>query len=222
MYSQTEENYLKVIYMLARTNKGSASTNAIADYLDTKASSVTDMIKKLADKKLINYKKYHGSSLTKKGEELALKIIRKHRLWEVFLVEKLHFKWDEVHIIAEQLEHVQSADLTQRLDEFLGYPKFDPHGDPIPDATGKIDHLEEKRLLSELNESATGIVVGVVDTSASFLRHLEQLNLSLGTKIKVKSVFDFDKSMIVLLDNKMEHTLSQQICKNIWLKLDKE
>jgi len=221
MYSPTEENYLKVIYMLARQNKGSASTNAIAEYLNTKASSVTDMIKKLADKKLINYRKYHGTSLTKKGETQALKIIRKHRLWEVFLVEKLNFKWDEVHVIAEQLEHVQSVDLTQRLDEFLGYPKFDPHGDPIPDVDGNISHLEEKRLLSELEEGDQGIVVGVMDSSAAFLRHLEHINLSLGSKLKVESVYDFDRSMVIKLDKKNEQTLSQQICKNIWLKLEK-
>ena len=132
--SFTEENDIKAIYALTKHQDKGAATTKISEELNTKASSVTDMLGKLADKKLISHKKYQGATLTKTGLETALRIVRKHRLWEVFLVDKLHFKWDEVHDIAEQLEHIQSKELVDRLDKYLGYPKLDPHGDPIPDA----------------------------------------------------------------------------------------
>src|SRR3984885_5178673 len=137
MNTFTEENYLKAIYHLSHES-GSVSTNQIAAALNTKAASVTDMLKKLADKALINYEKYQGVTLTSAGQKIALHIIRKHRLWEYFLVEKLNFKWDEVHEMAEEMEHISSVELIDRLDKFMDYPKHDPHGDPIPDSDGKF------------------------------------------------------------------------------------
>src|SRR5688572_3663166 len=157
MNSHTEENYLKAIFKLLEKEKGEVSTNAIAEKVNTKAASVTDMLKKLADKKLINYKKYQGVTLTAKGEKIAINIIRKHRLWEVFLVEKLKYKWDEIHDIAEQLEHIQSDSLIDRIDSFLNYPKFDPHGDPIPDLNGNFQQ-QKSQLLSTITKGNTCIV----------------------------------------------------------------
>ena len=162
----SEENYLKAIYHLTLSSDAEVSTNAIAEMMETKASSVTDMLKKLSEKGLVNYKKYQGVSLTVNGKLAAKMIVRKHRLWEVFLVDKLDFSWDEVHDIAEQLEHIKSEKLINKLDDFLGNPTEDPHGDPIPDANGKIISTE-KQLLSELSENQIGICVGVTDTSRS-------------------------------------------------------
>src|SRR6187551_1601443 len=175
----SEENYLKSIYHLTILTDSEVSTNAIAEMMETKASSVTDMLKKLAEKELVIYKKYQGVSLTEKGRLSAKMIVRKHRLWEVFLVEKLGFSWDEVHDIAEQLEHIKSEKLINKLDDFLGNPTEDPHGDPIPDVNGKIIKVE-KLLLSELKANQTGICVGVKDSSAEFLKYLDKNKIALG------------------------------------------
>lgn len=193
MYSQAEENYLKTIYALEKDKSNEVSTNLIANKINTKASSVTDMLKKLAAKKLVVYKKYQGVYLTELGRLSALKVIRKHRLWECFLVQKLHFKWDEVHDIAEQLEHVKSEILISKLDAFLKYPKLDPHGDPIPDAHGRTIMTKTSRI-TDMKIGATGIFVGVKDSSASFLKYLNKKNLSLGDKIKVIDIEPFDNS----------------------------
>src|SRR5580693_6558937 len=155
MNTFTEENYLKAIYHLSLQSE-SVSTNQIAASLNTKAASVTDMLKKLADKELINYTKYQGVTLTPQGEKIAVSIIRKHRLWEYFLVEKLNFKWDEVHDVAEELEHISSKELADRLDQFMGYPKYDPHGDPIPDSNGKLK-THELKPVSSLSINSNGI-----------------------------------------------------------------
>src|SRR5688500_18567354 len=160
MNSFTEENYLKAIFKLLEGDDEAVTTNAIAEKMNTRAASVTDMLKKLSEKKLINYKKYQGVTLTSSGKKIALNIIRKHRLWEVFLVEKLNFKWDEVHDIAEQLEHINSDTLIERIDKFLNYPKFDPHGDPIPDINGKFQS-NKSVLVSELKLNSVGIMTGV-------------------------------------------------------------
>lgn len=221
MNSRSEENYLKSIYALTQENENGASTNAIAEMLNTKASSVTDMVKRLAEKDLVFYKRYQGVTLTKAGHKIALSIVRKHRLWEVFLVEHLSFKWDEVHDIAEQLEHIRSSELTNRLDAFLGNPQFDPHGDPIPDAEGNI-YERETKLLSELNESETGVIVGVNDSSSSFLQYLEGQKLVLGTRVHVKQRFDYDHSAVVVVNNDKELTLSHQVCHNLCLKKEVE
>ena len=213
----SEENYLKTIYHLTNLNDSEISTNAIAEKIETKASSVTDMLKKLAEKGLINYKKYQGVSLTEEGKLAAKMIVRKHRLWEVFLVEKLEFSWDEVHDIAEQLEHIESDKLINKLDDFLGNPTEDPHGDPIPDVHGRIIKVE-KQLLSELSENQSGICVGVKDTSSEFLKYLDKQGIALGSKISVISKESFDQSVRISVD-KNEITISNKIAANLFVKL---
>ena len=213
----SEENYLKTIYHLTSLSEVEVSTNAIAEKMETKASSVTDMLKKLAEKELIVYKKYQGVLLTDKGSHLAKMIVRKHRLWEVFLVDTLQFPWDEVHDIAEQLEHIKSEKLINKLDDFLGNPTEDPHGDPIPDATGKIVKID-KLLLSELKENQTGICVGVKDSSAEFLKYLDKNSIALGVSIKVNSIENFDLSLNVRV-NGSDLLISNKIAGNIFIKM---
>ncbi|MES2575542.1 MAG: metal-dependent transcriptional regulator [Bacteroidota bacterium] len=213
----SEENYLKAIYHLTVSSDAEVSTNAIAEMMETKASSVTDMLKKLAEKDLVNYKKYQGVSLTENGKLAAKMIVRKHRLWEVFLVEKLDFSWDEVHDIAEQLEHIKSEKLINKLDDFLGNPTEDPHGDPIPDANGQIINTE-KHLLSELAENQNGICVGVKDTSSEFLKYLDKQEISLGSKIEIIGKESFDLSLKIRL-NGQELTISNKIASNIFVKV---
>lgn len=213
----SEENYLKSIYHLTTSANSEVSTNAIAEMMETKASSVTDMLKKLAEKDLVNYKKYQGVSLTDKGKLAAKMIIRKHRLWEVFLVDKLDFSWDEVHDIAEQLEHIKSEKLINKLDDFLGNPTEDPHGDPIPDAHGRIVAIE-KQLLSELQINQTGICVGVKDNSSDFLKYLDKQQIGLGTKIEILAKETFDLSLKIKI-NEAEMTISNKIASNLYVKV---
>ena len=215
MNSQSEEDYLKALYHL-EMDFDSVSTNSIADYLDMKPSSVTDMLKKLAEKKFINYQKYKGTSLTKKGKLIALSIIRKHRLWETFLVDKLGFGWDQVHIIAEQLEHIKSEELIENLDNFLGNPKYDPHGDPIPNKNGEIEKMNQK-LLVELKASQKGIITGVKKGTASLLNYLDKEKVKLGDSIKVIEILEFDGTYIVEI-NKRKLTFSEKICQNLLLE----
>jgi DtxR family transcriptional regulator, Mn-dependent transcriptional regulator len=212
----SEENYLKTIYHLTTLLDTEVSTNAIAEMMETKASSVTDMLKKLAEKDLVNYKKYQGVSLTDTGKLSAKMIVRKHRLWEVFLVEKLDFSWDEVHDIAEQLEHIKSEQLINRLDDFLGNPTEDPHGDPIPDANGRIVKIE-KQLLSELLENQFGMCVGVKDTSSDFLKYLDKQEIALGSKIEIIGKETFDLSLKIKVNEK-ELTISNKIASNLFVK----
>jgi DtxR family transcriptional regulator, Mn-dependent transcriptional regulator len=214
----SEENYLKAIYHLTVSLDAEVSTNAIAEMMETKASSVTDMLKKLAEKDLVHYKKYQGVSLTDKGRLSAKMIVRKHRLWEVFLVDKLHFAWDEVHDIAEQLEHIKSEQLINRLDDFLGNPTEDPHGDPIPNAIGQIVAIE-KQLLSELAENQLGICVGVKDSSAEFLKYLDKQEIALGSKIEIIFKESFDLSTKIKVNGK-ELTISNKIANNLYVKRD--
>jgi DtxR family Mn-dependent transcriptional regulator len=213
----SEENYLKTIYHLTTISDAEVSTNAIAEKMETKASSVTDMLKKLAEKDLVNYKKYQGVSLTENGKLAAKMIVRKHRLWEVFLVEKLDFSWDEVHDVAEQLEHIKSEKLINKLDDFLGNPTEDPHGDPIPDVHGRIIKIE-KQLLSELTENQSGICVGVKDTSSEFLKYLDKQEIALGSKIEIIGKESFDLSLKIKVDNK-DLTISNKIASNLFVKL---
>lgn len=216
MNSFTEENYLKAIYKLAESEKGAIATNDIARKLNTTAASVTDMLKKLSKKKFIKYKKYQGLSITESGKKVALSIIRKHRLWEMFLVKVLKFKWDEVHEVAEQMEHIQSEKLVQHLDRILNYPKFDPHGDPIPDTNGKmVVSKESSVLLAEVKEGKQHIVTGVVDHSRSFLQLLDKSGIVLGSKVKVKAVQPYDKSLSLILNGKRNMFISNQIAQNI-------
>jgi len=213
----SEENYLKAIYHLTAVTDAEVSTNAIAEMMETKASSVTDMLKKLAEKDLVNYKKYQGVSLTDKGRLSAKMIVRKHRLWEVFLVDKLNFAWDEVHDIAEQLEHIKSEQLINKLDDFLGNPTEDPHGDPIPNANGQIVAIE-KQLLSELAENQIGICVGVKDSSAEFLKYLDKQEIALGSKIEIIFKESFDLSTKIKVNGK-ELTISNKIANNLYVKV---
>lgn len=213
----SEENYLKTIYHLTAISDAEVSTNAIAEKMETKASSVTDMLRKLAEKNLVNYKKYQGVSLTEKGKLTAKMIVRKHRLWEVFLVEKLDFSWDEVHDVAEQLEHIKSEQLINKLDDFLGNPTEDPHGDPIPDAKGRIVKTD-KQLLSDLAVNQTGICVGVKDSSSQFLKYLDKQQIALGSKIEIISKETFDSSTKIKVDAK-ELTISHKIATNLFVKI---
>lgn len=212
--SYTEENYLKSIYHLgSETLHVNTSTNSIAEYLSIKPATVTAMLKKLREKKLISYERYGKVSLTKKGNELALHIIRKHRLWEVFLVEKLHFQWDEVHEVAEQLEHIRSEKLTDKLDAFLQFPDYDPHGDPIPDIKGRIKVLS-KMTLAEAVCGKTYTVVAVKDSSRDFLNYLKQLQITLSTPVRVVQIIEFDRSMVIAVKGK-ELTVSEKFASNL-------
>ena len=211
----SEENHLKAIFHLYNEKKEEVNTNAIAEVMNTKASSVTDMLKRLADKGLINYVTYQGVTLTKKGTQKAIAIIRKHRLWEVFLVEKLNFSWDEVHEIAEELEHIQSEKLIERLDAFLDFPKKDPHGDPIPNKEG-VFTTTIQTLLSELKQGDKGICAAVKNTSKEFLVYLNKMNIALGDEIEVLSKEPFDNSMTLLVNDK-QINLSAMVCRNIYV-----
>jgi DtxR family Mn-dependent transcriptional regulator len=215
MASFTEENYLKAIYHLSdQKNDESVSTNELAEVTQTRAASVTDMLKKLAEKEYINYKKYQGVKLTDKGKNIALKIIRNHRLWEVFLVKKLGFKWDEIHDLAEQLEHIKSTELTVRLDDFLENPKFDPHGDPIPDAEGNVPEIKSF-ILSDVGLNKNVVIMGVSEDSSDFLQHLDRLGLKLGLKIKIQDISEFDKSIEIIVEEKRGMRISAEVAKNI-------
>lgn len=221
MNSQAEENYLKAIFkIIEKEGKGvgavAASTNAIAASLDTSAASVTDMLRRLSDKGLIAYEKYRGVQLSIEGRRVATALIRKHRLWEVFLTEKLGFAWDEVHELAEQLEHVQGELLVNRLDTFLNYPRFDPHGDPIPDAEGRWMYRLQKPL-SELSVGDCGVVTGVDEHSVLFLQHLDQLGLTLGAAVEVLEKFSYDDSMRVRISER-EVVLSKKTGQNVFVK----
>ncbi len=216
MFSQAEENYLKAIYALEVETKTSVSTNLIAEQMQTKASSVTDMVKKLSDKRLVAYKKYQGVQLSVKGKNVATSIVRKHRLWECFLVDKLNFSWDEVHDIAEQLEHIQSEEMIDRLDAYLDYPSVDPHGDPIPDKEGRITK-RKKIQLSKLIENQESVLLGVKDSSDEFLRYLDKRKIAIGNKIKVISIESFDKSMQIKMNNK-ELGITEAVAKNLFVQ----
>jgi DtxR family Mn-dependent transcriptional regulator len=172
------------------------------------------MIQKLDRKGVIEYTKYQGVTVTNKGQEAALKVIRKHRLWEVFLVEQLNFSWDEVHEVAEQLEHIKSPLLIERLDAFLGYPKVDPHGDPIPDAKGIIN-TKPQQPLQELTPGAEGVIRAVKDSSPAFLQHLDKLGAYLGATVKILEKVDFDNSMQIQIDRSTVVFISNEVGQNI-------
>tara|TARA_R110002012_G_scaffold66614_1_gene173941 strand:- start:23301 stop:23996 length:696 start_codon:yes stop_codon:yes gene_type:complete len=216
LMTRSEENYLKTIFHLGGGDSKSITTNAIAEQMETKPSSVTDMAKKLSEKGLVDYVRYQGISLTDAGVKTALSIIRKHRLWEVFLVEKLDFTWDEVHEVAEQLEHIKSEKLVDKIDELLNFPKYDPHGDPIPTKDGKFQERDEK-LLSEMAINSKGVCVGVKDSSVPFLKFLDKNNIALGNTIKVMDKEDFDNSLRIQMEGK-EMRISHQIASNLYVK----
>ena len=215
--SFTEENYLKTIFHLDTKQNETVSTNALSEALKTKAASVTDMLKKLADKAFINYEKYQGVTLTDKGQQKALEVIRKHRLWEVFLVDKLDFKWDEVHDLAEELEHINSEALIDRLDAFLNFPERDPHGDPIPDKNGVLK-AQELIAIAKMDIGQQGKISGVSEHSKDFLQHLEKMELRLGSDIIIIDKATFDGSVTISIDAKTQ-TISREIAKNLLVSL---
>ncbi|MEZ4796881.1 MAG: metal-dependent transcriptional regulator [Flavobacteriaceae bacterium] len=217
MVTLSEENYLKAIYHLGNQGEDAVSTNAIAEQIDTKASSVTDMVKKLAEKELANYVKYQGVSLTKSGRLTARSVIRKHRLWETFLVNKLNFSWDEVHEIAEQLEHIKSEKLIDKLDDFLENPTHDPHGDPIPDKNGNYTNVKSKSIL-EFNIGNQGELINVKDSSDAFLKYLNKNKLALGDTIKVVDFEPFDESFTIETKSKTM-TISKDVAENLYLSI---
>ncbi len=215
-YSSTEENYIKAIFHLSEDGDENISTNDIAKAVNATAASVTDMLKKLKQKKIITYEKYQGVRLTKEGDKIGKSIVRKHRLWEVFLVDKLGYSWDKIHDIAEQLEHIRSEEMIDKLDKFLGYPKFDPHGDPIPDVLLNIKAVKQT-LLAKLKTGSKGKVVGVKDSSSKLLEHLSSLEIQLGTEIEIMDVIEFDNSVVVKIGKNKKATLSQLAAQNIFI-----
>lgn len=220
MHSISKEDYLKAIYHLTNGKETLANTSKIAAYLNIKASSCTDMVKKLASDKLISYEPYRGVRLSPSGRKAAIYMIRKHRLWETFLVNTLGFNWDEVHNVAEQLEHTESPELITRLDAFLGHPTLDPHGDPIPDANGIVQNLEEKNLAS-YTPPADLTVIGVKDHSSEFFQALTERKIALGSRIRLLKVFDYDQSLVVEVDGQ-EQTLTPSICRNLVVEIKTE
>jgi DtxR family transcriptional regulator, Mn-dependent transcriptional regulator len=214
MLSLSEENYLKAVFHLSANGSATVQTNALAEAMQTKPASATDMIRKLAAKELVDYEKYHGVQITERGRREALKIVRKHRLWEVFLVQKLGFLWDEVHDIADQLEHVSSPPLIERLDQFLGYPKYDPHGDPIPDAQG--DYVVKPKItLTQLPVGKAATIVAVRDSSAGFLQYMQRIGVYIGAPVCVQERLEFDGSLHLKVDSNKEAFLSRDAAENI-------
>ncbi len=220
-FSSAEENYLKAIYHLSETDSEIVSTNAIAEELNTKPASVSDMLKKLSSKNLVNYIRYKGVSLTEKGKSVALWIVRKHRLWEVFLVEKLKFNWDEVHEVAEQLEHIKSRRMIEKLDVYLNFPKFDPHGDPIPDKEGNIAILPTLPL-SEVSIGEVVKVVSVSDSDANLLQYLDKVGISIGSELQIVERIAFDGSLEINIKGSetVSRLVSPQVSQNILVTID--
>lgn len=214
-FSITEENYLKAVYYL-QAQYGNVSTNALAAKLQSKPASITDMMKKLSSKKLLNYKPYYGFNLTPEGKKAALSVIRRHRLWEFFLAEKLNFNWDEVHSIAEDLEHVSSKKLIDKLESFLGYPAFDPHGDPIPDKKGKMQK-SNKIQLSEVKLNTPVKVISISNPNPEVVELLKEKKISIGTQVEVKKTFEFDKSLMIKVASSKTETISRQLATLIFV-----
>ena len=218
-YSSSKENYIKAIFHLQQAEAGSVTTNALAEALQTKPASVTDMLKKLKTQQLLQYEKYRGVMLSAEGRKLAVQIIRKHRLWEYFLVEKLQFGWEEVHEIAEELEHISSKKLIDRLDAFLDFPKTDPHGDPIPDANGKMPSVKQSAVC-DMPVNSAGIVNGISDQSASMLELLKHKNIQMGTRLEVKKKFEVDGSVEIKIRNQQAVNISEHVAKNLLVAYD--
>ncbi len=216
--SAVEENYLKYIFQLGETQDGLVKTNDLAYKLDHSAASVTDMLKKLSDKRFVAYKKYYGVSLTKLGLQIAVQVLRKHRLWETFLVKNLKFTWDKIHDIAEQLEHIQSDELIDKMDEYLGFPKFDPHGDPIPDKQGNM-LIPNVICLADAKLKKQYILSNVNDDSAAFLKYLNKIQLQLNDKIKITDKEEFDETIQLIINDKKQITISKDAAQNMFVKV---
>ena len=215
--TSAEENYIKNIYHLQQ-QAGCVTTNELAAVLHARPASITDMLKKLKTKKLLNYEPYKEFNLTPHGKKMALNIVRKHRLWEYFLVDKLQFGWDEVHEVAEELEHVTSKKLVEKLDAYLNYPRFDPHGDPIPDSNGKMSQQQQVNLASlEFNRPAEVSSVG--NQSTELLELLKHKNIHIGTILEIKKRFGFDNSVEIKVKNQPAITISEQLARSLFVKL---
>lgn len=214
--SVTEENYIKTIYLLQQVDEN-VTTNEVAATMNTKAASVTDMLKKLKGKKILNYEKYRGFRLSTEGKKIALSIVRKHRLWEYFLVDKLQFGWDEIHEVAEEMEHITSKKLIDKLDAFLGYPKFDPHGDPIPDTNGRMI-IQHQVNLSDLTPNTSAEITMVGSQSTELLELLKHKNITIGTRIEVKQKFSFDNSIEIKIKTQQPFIISQQLAQVLFVK----
>lgn len=216
MPTTTVENYLKAIYTICQNNDGVASTNQISELINNTPSSVSNMLKKLASSKHIEYKKYYGVRLTEKGKQTATQLIRKHRIWETFLVQSLGYGWSEVHHIAEQLEHIEADGLIDRLDDYLGNPKFDPHGDPIPNSDGDFERYDLISLADvEVNKDYS--IGRVIDDDNEFLQFLDRMEIRIGTNVKAVQRFSFDESLQVVLDNGNTILLNQSIAKRLFV-----
>jgi len=214
-YSISEENYIKNIYHLQQQT-ATVTTNSLANELRTKPASVTDMLKKLQTKKLLEYERYRGFKLNASGNKIALNIVRRHRLWEFFLVDKLGFEWDKVHDIAEELEHVSSVELIQKLDSFLNFPQTDPHGDPIPDTNGKFAIIKQVSI-ADAAAKKTVVVSSVSDQSPAMLEMLNHYHIGIGTSIKINKYFAFDGSVEIKVSQKATCVISEQLAKNIFV-----
>jgi DtxR family transcriptional regulator, Mn-dependent transcriptional regulator len=217
VHTLSEENYLKAIYRLSQERDKKITPTAIAEVLDNNPASVIDMLKKLSEKNLINYDKTKGAVLKKLGKAIAIEVVRRHRLWEVFLVQKLGYTWDAIHDIAEQLEHIQHPDLADRLDKFLDFPSYDPHGDPIPKSNGEVP-AASSLTLEEVEIGRTCQVVGVKDSSTAFLQYLKQLNVGIGTSIQIQERITYDDSLIIKIEEILTTTVSNRFGKSILVK----
>lgn len=213
MGSLTEENYIKSIYALSQAT-GEVYVSDLARKLAVKQPTINSMVKKLATKRLVSYAPYKGIKLTEKGKKEALFIIRKHRLAELFLVKIVGLGWEEVHAIAEELEHVNSPRFYNRIDELLNFPKVDPHGEPIPDANGKI-HTIKKISLSEVPEGETATIVAVTDDAQVFLDHLNKKGLQIGESFTLKKREPYDNSVVLTGKSQIEITLSHTVAERI-------
>lgn len=217
MLSYTEENYLKALLKISvENNSEGAGTNELAFLLNVKPATVNDMLKKLKEKKLVSYEKYGKIKLTKEGTKFATDVLRKHRLWETFLYEKLAFSWDEVHEVAEQLEHIQSSKLIDRLDKFLDFPEFDPHGDPIPTKDGELK-IHFKKTLADMEVGSTCKMVAVKDNSSSFLQYVVEVGLGINNQIKIISKQDYDALTVIEVNDK-QSSVSLKFAENIYVK----
>ena len=219
-YSSSKENYLKAIFHLQQ-DQNPVSTNALAQALQTKAASVTDMLKKLKAQKLLQYEKYKGVKLTAEGRKVAVLIIRKHRLWEYFLVTKLGFGWEEVHEVAEELEHIESKKLIDSLDEYLEFPQHDPHGDPIPDAQGRF-HVSKQLILAELPLNTPAAISNIGDQSQEIMELLNHRSIKLGTRVEIKKKFSFDNSLEIKIKNQPSFTISESLARNLFVRTEKQ
>ena len=217
MAKEQIENYLKNIYKL-QSHGGKVTTSSLSGRLKITPASVSEMVRRLAEEGYLTHTPYKGVQLTPEGRKKALRIIRRHRLWELFLVRILKYDWDEIDEEAERLEHITSDRLEQRIDELLGFPDRDPHGDVIPTAEGKVEE-KGRAPLSDIGEGKTVVVSRVSDSSPEILQYASKLGIALGKKIRVKDKVEFDGSLRVEVGGK-ERFISSKLAQNVFVELD--